>query len=248
MIVEFAGCTGSGKTTLVEKVYSLLVGVGIPVARVRDVIWGGRLLSYVPTEGLQNVALEVALTPFVLSSVPRYADFLVFAYRALQRYADSPYLGFKAWRGVWRQIGLHALLRGMPVGPRVVLLDEGTIQTAHYIFVQTKRLPDKADLDDFCRLVPRPELIVCVEAPRAVLIERMRNRTDPPRRGMTLVQMERLVDHGLAVFEYIRRFALAASGWPLLCADGLGMNTLNVAAERIVERILRERMDARNHP
>ncbi len=248
MIVEFTGCTGTGKTSLAAKVQCQLANMGISVVRARQEVRAQRFLNWLPSNGLQNMIVELVLTPFIARSVARYSRFLTFSYHAVHRYPRTLFFALRAYRGVWRQIGLHEMTIRRLRDSRIVLFDEGTVHTAHYLFVQVKRTPSNDDLENFCKLVPMPDLIVCLEAPTDTLVERMAHRRDPPRRGLTRPQMERLVHNGLAVFERLRRCPSLASRWLVVRSDSLERETLDATVDRIVERILRERRNAQTCP
>ena len=167
MIVEFTGCTGTGKTNLAAKVQCQLANMGISVVPAQQAVRAQRFINWLPSEGLQNVIVELALTPLIGQSVARYSTFLNFAYHTTHRYGDSPYFALRAYRGVWRQIGLREMILRRRLDSRIVLFDEGTVHTAHYLFVQLKRTPSNEDLENFCKLVPMPAAIDKVP-PRAV--------------------------------------------------------------------------------
>lgn len=244
MIVEFTGFTGTGKTSLAAKVQRQLANMGIPVVQSRQAIRAQRLLNWLPYKGLQNVIVELVLTPLIGRSGARYSRFLTFAHHAARRYPPNLFFTLKACRGVWRQIGLHEMSIRRLRDSRIVLFDEGTVHTAHYLFVYVERTPTNDDLENFCKLVPMPDLIVCLEAPTGTLVERMARRRDPPRRGLTRPQMERLVHNGLLVFERLKGHPLLASRLLVVRSDSLEDEAFDPAVERIVERILRERRDA----
>ncbi len=149
MIVEFTGCTGTGKTSLTAKVQCQLANMGISVVGARQEVRAQRFLNWLPSNGLQNMIVELVLTPFIARSVARYSRFLTFAYHAAHRYPPTLFFALKAYRGVWRQIGLHEMTIRRPRDSRIVLFDEGTVHTAHYLFVLVKRTPSNDDLESF---------------------------------------------------------------------------------------------------
>ena len=205
MIVEFTGATGAGKTSMAGRVRRKLQERDIRVANARDLLPGRQMAKLLGREGVQNIVIELALSAVIGSSLRRHREFLAFAWRAARSYTDSPYLALKALRGVWRQIGFYELGRRVK-DSTVVIVDEGTVHAAHYLFVQLSSIVNDDYLESFVRLVPMPDLVVCVEVPREALLVRMKKRADPPRRTLNRLDAELLVDAAASVFTRLKCF------------------------------------------
>lgn len=248
MIVEFTGCTGSGKTDLIARVHKRLQEGDIEVMRVRHLVGGSRVISWLPSEGWENVALELLLIPELLRCVVRRVEFLRLALRIATQYADSPPLVLKTLRGVWRQIGLFELALRRQGEADVVLVDEGTVHTAHYLFARLERRPQEAEVQEFCRQVPLPDLLVLVENAREVLIERLSRRLDPPMGKLDRVAVEVLVDHAQEVFERLKDSPRLARILMIVPCATQEPKTVDMIVDRITAGLKRGASDAQARP
>jgi hypothetical protein len=79
---------------------------------------------------------------------------------------------FNIVRNVLKNIGVYEIVRHRGSDRQIVLVDEGTLHTAHYLFVHVSVEPNSGDLSSFARLVPLPDVAVYIEHDEAVLIER----------------------------------------------------------------------------
>ena len=75
-------------------------------------------------------------------------------------------------RNVIKKTGVRALVRRRARPGELVVLDEGTLQTAHYLFVQPCADPDPARLDAFLAGVPLPDVAVFVREKESTLLRR----------------------------------------------------------------------------
>lgn len=199
MLIEFIGCTGSGKTTISERVIKKLSNMGIKTISIhsREFYFCGIKLE---NETLQNIIMDFKAFLFVILAMKWQYHFLLFAIKVLKRNADSFLIGLNLFRSVIRKIGTYELLKRK--GPNeIAVVDEGTVHTAHNLFVHLTSPHSTQDIIEFARLVPLSDIVVCVQAPKAVLLERTFNRKDPPRRELSRVKLERFVNHACDLFE-----------------------------------------------
>lgn len=200
MLIEFTGCTGSGKTTLSEIVIKKLSEMGVKTVVVHPrafYVFGIKLKN----ETVQNMIRDLKAFPFVVLAMKRYSEFLLFAIRVLKRDADSFLTGLNLFRSVIRKIGTYELLRRRCVNNEVVIFDESTVHTAHNLFIHLISSYSDQDIIEFTQRVPLPDIVVCVKAPHAVLLERAFNREDPPRRQLSRHQLQTYVSRANALFE-----------------------------------------------
>ena len=84
------------------------------------------------------------------------------------------------FRAVVRKLGNYELYRRMDK-KKIVLIDEGTIHTAHYIFVYSDKQIIFRDIERFAHLAPLPDAIIYIKAPVEILLARTVRRNDPSR-------------------------------------------------------------------
>ena len=197
MIIEFIGSSGAGKTTLISEVRRRLAGQAQTVTSFELV--AGRLgLQRVTHPTLRNLIQDLVGLPFFIGSLYRHRAFVVFALKILARHKSSPFFTLNYLRSIVRKIGTYEIIRRAH-HDRIILVDEGTLLSAHVLFVFTSTLTSQEDIDKFASLVPLPELVVYIKAPVESLVQRSLRRSDA-RKEM------RSKDHTL-VEKYVSRAA-----------------------------------------
>jgi thymidylate kinase len=202
MIIEFVGCDGAGKTTLSH----MLCERGIPGSRVvamPDLLLDRTGLRRITQRTAVNVVQDLGGFPYFVRGFPRHREYVAFSRRMLARHEPSTLDRVNSMRGIVRRVGMYELATRRAAN-RVVLSDEGTVLSAYHLALRGVAL-DEAELDEFVRLVPRPDLIVYVKAPVASLVRRAASR--PVRRrqhaGMGPDQIEQTIRRTATVFDLV---------------------------------------------
>jgi thymidylate kinase len=210
MIVEFTGCMGCGKSTLIAKVRERLRVHGVEVALTSQLVTERFGLTKVRNPTVRNVLLDAALLPRVLGSLRRYLRFYAFAMRILLRQPDSWLGAVNRLRSVARKIAVGELIAREDSVDRVVLVDEGTVHAAHNLFVYSRHPLVAQDIKTFCDLVPLPDIVVCVTAPQETVLDRIGTRKqlrlvfEPKARVREYVSRAMELFRGLAATKVIR--------------------------------------------
>ena len=202
MLIEFTGCTGSGKTTISDRVIQKLSCMGVKTIAVhpqRFYVLGMRLKN----ETLQNIVRDLVALPVLMLTLNRHRPFLRFAIRVLRRNADSFLIGLNLFRSVIRKIGTYELMKRRSGNDEVVILDEGTVHSAHNLLVHLTSPCSTEEVRQLAMLVPLPDIIVCVKAPKSVLLERTFVRKDRPRRSLSELQLQTFVYRAYDLFEQL---------------------------------------------
>lgn len=199
MIVEFIGSTGAGKTTLLTEVHQRLPPEMRAVSQpelAQDALGWNRVTN--PT--VKNLIQDMAGLPYFLASAYRNRAFLGLCLRSLapkrgHRLSSANYL-----RSIVRRIGMYELSMRHQLRhqfAQIILVDEGTVLSAHLLFVYGESACDPDDIERFARLVPLPDLIVYVRTPVDTLVRRALSRSD--------VRREMRAQSPAVVTEYISR-------------------------------------------
>jgi thymidylate kinase len=202
MIVEFVGCDGAGKTTLSR----MLCERGIPggqVVAMPDLLLDTPGLRWVTQRTAVNLVQDLGGFPFFLDGRRRHREYIAFARRMLARHEPSTLDRLNSLRGIVRRVGMYELATRR-AGNRIVLSDEGTVLSAYHLALTSTTL-DEAELQEFARLVPRPDLIVYVKAPVASLVRRAASRPVQRRQhtGMAPDQIEQTIRRTANVFDLV---------------------------------------------
>jgi thymidylate kinase len=200
MIVEFIGCTGAGKTTLIGQVQSRLAET-TPVITAHEVIASRVGLNALGNPTAQNLVEELVGFPFFLRALGRHRAYLTLTLRMFMRDARLSFTTLNNLRSLERKLGGYEItLRHQNGG--IVLVDEGPIQAAHMFAANADSLSD-GDIHRFAELLPMPDLVVYVKSPVDALMDRTSKRSDPPRevRSQHATATERHLKGAVDVFD-----------------------------------------------
>lgn len=201
MIVEFIGSTGAGKSTLIKEVQRSL-SKKVRVATSFDLVVEPFGLRGTTNPTAKNLIQEIVSFPFFLRSLGRHKQFVVFTLRMLARQASLTFFTINNIRSLERKIGVYEIIRRNHQD-QIILVDEGTVLTAHNVFVYTSAVYSPEEICRFARLVPLPDLIIYVRAPVNILTQRSLLRTDPPReiKSKDRALVEKYVSRAVSMFD-----------------------------------------------
>ncbi len=203
MIVEFIGSTGAGKTTLIEEVQRSLARK-VEVVSAFDLVaerWG---LQGVTNPTARNIIQELVGFPFFLRSMNRHKEFVGFTLKLLARQANFTVFTINNLRSLERKIGVYEAIKRNGCD-QIILVDEGTVLSAHNVFVYTSAIYTQEEIAKFASLVPLPDIIVYIKVPVDILIQRSLLRDDPPRemKSKNPALIEKYTTRAVAIFEQL---------------------------------------------
>jgi O-antigen/teichoic acid export membrane protein len=237
LIIEIAGCSGSGKSTLMKEILRQCAERGLPVATAEEVALPRLPHAIRRHPTLQNLALDLRGVTETIT-LRRDREFLAFAMAMIRRDTDRAFTALSACRGVLRKLAIHSLLAREANGWHAVLVDEGTIHSAHYVLAHVNHPPRREDVELFCRLVPMPDLVVHVAGRLETVLARTFARSDPPLRWRTKAELERFIRHAHAMFDLLMgQDALSPKTLRVECDDD-GLGAYRTFAKEIVDRIV----------
>ena len=123
---------------------------------------------------------------------------------------------------------------------RIVLVDEGTVLSAHLLFVYTRKAYNQEEIKEFAALVPLPELVVYIKAPVDDLVQRSLQRSDAPRemkaRGQK--EIEEYVSRAAKMFDQLTEAKEIRERVLVVANPASTEGELGVVADRIATVIL----------
>ena len=139
-----------------------------------------------------------------MRSLPRHQAFVIFTLRMLARQANFTLFTINNLRSLVRKIGVYEVIRRYK-HDRIILVDEGTVLSAHNVFVYTSAFYTPEEIARFATLIPLPDVIVYVRAPVDSLINRSLQRTDPPRemKSKNRALIEQYINRAVTMFEQL---------------------------------------------
>src|SRR5207253_1984191 len=114
----------------------------------------------------------------------------------------SIWTGASLLRNFLKRIGCHLLLEKLRDDLHdcdIVLCDEGVVHAAHNLFVHTGALPQREEIVQFGRIVPKPDLLIWVTAPTAQTVKVILRRGHS-RVGGTSAAARTFAEHAHATF------------------------------------------------
>ena len=203
MIVEFIGCTGAGKTTLIKRVQRSLAK-SAEVTTPFDLVAAPLGWRGVTHTTARNVFQEFVGLPFFLSSMHRHRAFILFTLKMLARQAKFNIFTLNILRSLERKLGNYEIIRRLE-RDRVILVDEGTVLAAHNLFVYSEAFYTQEEIATFADLAPLPDVIVYIKAPVDILLKRALQRPDPPRemKSQSPAMLELYINRAVTMFEQL---------------------------------------------
>lgn len=239
MIIEFVGSTGAGKTTIASEVQRRL-------ARSAQVVSAYDLASALAGLGrydhptLRNLTQDLVGLPFFFRALLRHRSFLTFALRRTISQSETKFLIPNYMRSIVRKLGIYEMSRrhGRKL---IVLVDEGTVSSAHLLFVFTRSLYRKEEVEQFAALVPLPDLVVFLKAPVEVLVQRARHRGDAPReiKSKDSQEIEGYISRATQVYDQLSRAPVLRDRILVASNPAITRAELGQVADSITKAILK---------
>jgi len=203
-VLELFGPSSGGKSSLALR---LLAGGGdVPVfiqAEARLLQRSG--LGWLPEGPARVLALHLVALLGVLWTWPAARSYYAFsAVHALRgNFAASLWLRLNLLRNAWKAVALRLLASRFAAPGELLVLDEGPLQTANYLFVHVDSPPSTAALETFLRIVPLPDAAVYLRVDEDELVRRTCERGHARVPADSHDASARFVHHALAVFDRI---------------------------------------------
>ncbi len=235
MIVEFVGCSGTGKTRLRRSVYERLVDLGKPVRVPLELFIGQRMAGRIESERIRNVLLDILVFPWFWIGLRKHRDFLVFAFELLRKKKRPFMRPLLLLRSVIRKLGIHTFCSRRRCWDLIVLVDEGTVHIAHLLLVSGTEEVEWDSVRRFARIVPCPDHVVYVTASFPLIEQRTLARSDQPIKEVSRDELSLFLQEALEIFSWIFGEALVPA--PVIQVENLGTSTGTLQAD--TEKVIR---------
>jgi hypothetical protein len=202
-VVELFGPSSAGKSSLAARLASGASGGRFVLHTDRVLASVG--LGWLPSASLRTLALDaLAALELVASWRREHAFYAAAAAQALRGKGPRGFfLRLRLLRNAWKG-GALGLLAGRLARPgEVVLMDEGPLQTANYLFVHADEPPAREALDAYLATLPLPDAALYVRASEEELVARTLARTHARVPRDSREATERFVAHALDAFERV---------------------------------------------
>lgn len=205
MQIEIIGATGAGKSTLIKRIVdSNRQQVQEPLTSY-DFVLQHFGVAWVRSHKLRMLLLNLLALTYCLVHWRKYQPLLHFCRTFLQQLPPTVAQidRLKLARIVLRNIGIDEIVRRYSSQRQLVIADEGILQIAHYLFVHLGIEPDLAAVARFMQIAPLPDVIVYLQPPLAVLVDRTVRRGHHRIAVHVPEAVTRFIGHAVTVFDYV---------------------------------------------
>jgi hypothetical protein len=242
MRIELTGCTSAGKSTLAGRILRICRDQGIDAWMGYDFVLRQVRLDWIKSRLFRGLLVNLISLSVCLVTWRNYLAFYRFAIRIIAQlpsgvaWFEKLYIG----RDVLKNIGIYEIIRRRASGRQLVLLDEGTLHTAHYLFVHVSVEPDIQDLSTFINLVPLPDLVVYITESESVLIERTLERGHKRIPDRSYASTQRFIKRAVAIFDRLGQQSALEGRWMVVDSQRsniVGQDDPDIAALSVALKI-----------
>ncbi len=202
MQLELVGCTGAGKSTLAARITEVARAEGIDFTLGDECALAKIGLRHLKSRLLRAVCVHFVAFWSCLANGRRHVQFVRFAHRVLTSAKIPRRQQWNQLRKVLKQLGRYEVIRSLG-DPTPVLVDEGTIHTAHNLFVHLAGTFNDELVGQFALQVPLPDLVIYVRSREDTLVGRTLDRGHPRIPNPTPQSVARFVRRAVVAFDRI---------------------------------------------
>ncbi|MGE5251970.1 MAG: hypothetical protein ACM3QS_17330 [Bacteroidota bacterium] len=207
MHIELIGCTGAGKSTLLKGMLEACRAEGIEAFSGEEYVLREAGVSRLGPSIFRTLLIDLIAIPYALLKRGRQRGYMRLVSRSIASLPPTvPWLQkANLWRNVLKQMGMYELVRRGLRSEEVVIMDEGTVHTAHYLFVHVDASLPEDGLEEFARAAALPDAIIHVTEEERVLIERTLVRGHKRIPGGQPELVETFIQRALHTFDVLTR-------------------------------------------
>ncbi|PYV42591.1 MAG: hypothetical protein DMG06_13495 [Acidobacteria bacterium] len=173
--IELFGCTSAGKSSLVKAVLQACHDQDINAVTDDEFVLKQVRLNWTKSRLVRTLLVDVLALFTCLLSWRRNREFYRLSIRTISHLPAVVgwFERLNLARNVLKKVGIYELVRRLGANQEgVVVIDEGTIQTAHCLFVHLSADVNLTEVSTFVGLVPLPDLAVYVTQSPSIMVER----------------------------------------------------------------------------
>jgi len=213
MQIELIGCTGAGKSTLLQGMLKACQAQGLEAFSGDDYVLAKARLGWVRGYLARTLLVDLVSLTTCLVTFRKNFGFINFVCKKILGWPRSIgwFQKINILRNMLKKIGIYEIVDRTSLPEQIIFLDEGTLHTAHYLFVHlTINFPD-TDLLDFARSVPLPDEVVYLRPDIDVLVQRTMARGHKRIRGGSYELVEHFILQAVSTFDGLVQVPALAS-------------------------------------
>jgi hypothetical protein len=248
--IEFMGSTGAGKSTLLSSILRVCREQGFEGSNGDDYVLANAHLNWVKGHLARTLFVDFFSLTASLRAWRKYSDFYQLVFRiifSLKKVGWQERLNII--RNTLKKIGIYEIIGRQSSNQQIILLDEGPLHTAHYLFVHLSIEFADTDLLSFVKTVPLPDIVIYLHQDEELLIERtlMRGHKRIPRGSRTMT--ESFIRRSIIMFDKLIQTPIVASRLFVVEPDHrvrVPQSEKDLASKKIILEILKEGLEATN--
>lgn len=207
MQIELIGCTGAGKSTLARDLLHACRARGVDAMLSDDFVLEQAGLRHVRGQLVRTLLVDLLALLECLLSWQKYRMCYLLMMRTVTTLPRDVgwFERLNIARNVLKKIGSYEIARRRATPDRVILVDEGTLHTAHYLFVHRTLEPSVHGVAALAALIPLPDIAIYVATNTSLLISRTLERGHKRIHTPTYDEVERFITRAVRVFEMLTR-------------------------------------------
>ena len=245
MQLELVGCTGAGKSTLAKRIAATAQTQGVDLVLGDDFALSGMGARRLRPRWLRAIAVHVVAFWGCITKGWRHVQFIRFSYHVLRLSKIPRRQQWNQLRKVFKQLGRYEVIGCGRQRQTSVLVDEGTLHTAHNLFVHVGCHVNQDDVRKFAERVPLPDVVIYVREREDTLVERTLDRGHPRISDATSKSVAKFIRTAVQTFEQLYKHERIASR-TLVIQDGMilsGPTELSTPEMKTVFEVLRKAIE-----
>lgn len=205
MQIELIGCTNSGKSTLLNGILKFCHEHDIDATTGDEFVLKLTRLNWIKGYYLRTLLLDIISLFSVLFTSKVNLKFTVFVLKVIFNLPNeiSWYVKLNLLRNTIKKLGIYHFVRRFSSEGKIVLMDEGTVHSAHYLFVNLNSEPPTDDMSTFGRLAPLPDIVIYLKQDERLLIEKTMARGHKRIPENSFLMVEQFVRRAVKTFDFI---------------------------------------------
>lgn len=210
--VELIGCTGAGKSTLLGLLLRVCQEQGLKASNSDDFVLEIAHLNWFRGYLLRTLCVDLLTIPTSIFAWRKHSDFYKLVFRLIFRLKKTSWFEkLNILRNTFKKVGIHEMIQRRRASQKIIILDEGTLHTAHYLFVHLTKEFSDVDLANFANCVPLPDIVIYLRQNEEVLVERTLRRGHKRIRSGSRELTQRFIHRAVVMFEKLTEARSIAS-------------------------------------
>jgi hypothetical protein len=199
--IEFIGCTGTGKSTLVNRILQVCHTEGISAWLGEDFLLSRFHLGWVGSFKVRATIVNLTALSVALANWAKYCQFYSFALQTTFSHQIPLRQKIYLCRNVLKLVGIYEIAHRETASHQIILLDEGPLHSSNALFVHSAAGPPTIELSEFVRVVPFPDAVVYLRNQKDTLIQRTLARGHKRVRNSIPHEVEQFIESAMTIFE-----------------------------------------------